>query len=108
MLTGSCRGCTSCCTNIGLMLPTQPLTLEWAKARGLTLVQQNDNLTEFWIPSVCPHLKGGRCDIHGTDKPEACRDYPESMIEFWKRLGFDPNISMGSACGYRVVDENPS
>ena len=105
MLTGECRGCTNCCTHIALILPTQPDAVEWAKARGFILTQQNERVTEFWVPSVCPYLKSGKCELHGDKKPVSCRDFPGSMIATWNRVGLDPNICMGSDCGFRYSPE---
>jgi len=90
------------------MLPTQSPAIEWAKARGFKMIQQNDHITEFWVPSVCPHLKEGNCDLHGEHKPLACKEFPGSMIDFWTRNGLDPNKSLGEACGFRVVPDNPA
>jgi hypothetical protein len=41
-------------------------------ARGLAIV---DGMVE--VPHVCPHLNTEhKCDLHGDEKPQACRDSP--------------------------------
>jgi hypothetical protein len=79
--------------------------MAWARARGFGLIQSNGRTAEFEVKTICPHLKGGGCDLHGIGKhkPRACRSYPGSMVAYWEEKGLDPQKSLGGHCGYRYV-----
>lgn len=100
-LVGKCRMCGTCCRNAQFVMPNDPAVKEWAEKRNFSVIQETNAFLEINIPSPCPQLNEGGCRLHGDNKPEVCRVYPEGMPEYWIRRGLDPNMSLGAHCGFR-------
>jgi hypothetical protein len=94
MRTGQCIECGACCRLLGFWVDlTIPDIIEWLAARG---VEIRGDMAVFEHP--CPHLvmkfdgRGGKgkpaCDLHGDDKPEVCKRFPEEPGQVLEGCGF--------------------
>lgn len=114
-----CNRCGYCCEVIIVRYPDTPIVREWARARGLKMVQQERGVCEWAIPHACPHLTlkmdtvkqekllAGpylhfkwipTCNIH-DHKPEACQVFPQ--LTGPDKNGLDPEKSLPKTCGFR-------
>lgn len=72
----NCRRCGNCCKYLEFAVGNDAINIEFFSARGLELYEYDDHIV-IKIPHKCPHLTDdNQCNIH-TEKPEACRVWPQ-------------------------------
>ena len=104
ILKGFCKQCGFCCTHVQFTIPTTSDALEWSRARGIQIVQSNEQWTELRMPQACLNYQSdGKCTLQDKGKPQACKEYPKNMIEYWERHGMDPVLSLTEHCGFKYV-----
>jgi len=72
--SGNCPN-TEMCETVPMLLPANSTVLEWASAKGFTLVDINNQWALYLVPSICSHFMNGKCNIH-LKRPEMCKGYP--------------------------------
>ena len=69
-----CKRCGVCCTVLVTHFPAIGFSDKWIEGRGGWRVGM-----DVFLPSKCKWLmKDNSCEIH-NDKPEYCKNWPESM-----------------------------
>ncbi len=86
--TGECNQCGECCRYGGYFQLRNPGLLEWADARGFNVTEFPNGKARVLIPNICPHLTHDGCDLHGTSKPEVCREFPSRPEHLLPGCGF--------------------
>lgn len=71
-----CRQCQACCKELGVHTRYlyEPNIVEFFKARGFTVLQDDDNFAYLTWEHVCPHLTPDGCDIY-MNRPQVCEDF---------------------------------
>jgi len=95
-----CESCGDCCKAFNTILPKTADAVEFIKARGFEVVQENLHHIEIVIPHRCAQLSDdNKCKIH-DHKPKICREYPENAKSV-RQFALSPVKTLPKGCAYR-------
>jgi len=110
-LQGECNQCGKCCTLDIMWIgfdPSKPNEkrdrIEWADARGYSVVQSGVGIIQANVNHRCPNLEeNNTCKIQ-ENKPRDCTAYPDNIFEIYQDYQLDLNKMLPEGCGFHFVE----